>query len=180
MSTFAPVVHSRSVVAPVLVRALTLLALLGLLAALPTAVAAQDAPTTQTITIHDARAGDGPCGFTVERTITGTVALVPSIDEAGNLVLAIEPVKLYGTLTNPATGKSVELRWIRPNGVIGFGQDGGTMTVSMALDGHFFRGYDSGRTNLTMTLPVDGAERLAFEPGQRASDPWSHVCGLLA
>jgi hypothetical protein len=106
----------------------------------PITVAAQVAPATQTITIHDTRSGDGPCGFLVERTIEGTVAVVPSIDAAGNLVLAIEPVTLHGTLSNPATGKSVDLRWIRPNGVLGFGQDGGTMTVAWLLDGHFFRG----------------------------------------
>ena len=145
----------------------------------PITVAAQVAPATQTITIHDARSGDGPCGFLVERTLDGTVAVIPSIDAAGNLVLAIEPVTLHGTLSNPATGKSVDLRWIRPNGVLGFGQDGGTMTVAWLLDGHFFRGKDNGRTDLTMSLPVDGAERVAFEPGQQSSDPWTHVCGLL-
>ena len=149
-------------------------------ATMPIAVDAEAASAPQTITIHDERSGDGPCGFLVERTLDGTVALVPSIDATGNLVLAIEPVTLYGTLTNPATGKSVALRWVRSNGVVDFGSDGTTTTVALALDGHFFRGYPGGRTDLTMTLPVDGAERLAFEAGQRSADPWSHVCGLLA
>jgi hypothetical protein len=145
----------------------------------PITVAAQVAPATQTITIHDTRSGDGPCGFLVERTLDGTVAVVPSIDAAGNLVLAIEPVTLHGTLSNPATGKSVELRWVRSNDVVDFGYDAETTTVAWALEGHFFRGYPGGRTDLTMSLPVDGAERLAFESGQRSSDPWTHVCGLL-
>lgn len=159
---------------------LSLFAVTGMLAMLPISVAAQDAPAGQMVTIQDVRAGDGPCGFMVERTIEGTVAIVPSIDAGGNLVLAMEPITLRGMLTNPATGKSVELRWIRPNGVIGFGQDGGTTTVAWLLDGYFFRGYDNGRNDLTMTLPVDGADIVAFEPGQRSSDPWTHVCGLLA
>ena len=73
-------------------------------ATMPIAVDAEAASTPQTITIHDERAGDGPCGFLVERTLDGTVALVPSIDATGNLVLAIEPVTLSGTLINPATG----------------------------------------------------------------------------
>jgi hypothetical protein len=149
-------------------------------ATIPIGVEAEDAAAPQTITIHDERTGDGPCGFMVERTLDGTVALVPSIDATGNLVLAIEPVTLHGTLSNPATGKSVELRWVRSNGVVDFGYDGTTTTVALALDGHFFRGYDGGRTDLTMTLPVDGAERLAFEAGERSADPWSHVCGFLA
>jgi hypothetical protein len=160
--------------------ALALLAATGLLATVPITTAAPEAPATQTITIHDQRAGDGPCGFLVERTLDGTVALVPTIDVAGNLVLAIEPVMLHGTLTNPATGKSVELRWVSSNGMVDFGHDDETTTVAWALDGHFFRGYPGGRTDLTMTLPLDGAERLAFESGQRSADPWSHVCGLLA
>jgi hypothetical protein len=149
-------------------------------AAIHIAVEAEDASAPQTITIHDTRSGDGPCGFLVERTLDGTVTLVPNIDAAGNLVLAIEPVTLHGTLSNPATGTSVELRWVRSNGVVDFGYDGTTTTIALALDGHFFRGYDGGRTDLTMTLPVNGAERLAFEAGQRSADPWSHVCGFLA
>ena len=149
-------------------------------ATMPIAVDAEAASAPQTITIHDERAGDGPCGFLVERTLDGTVALVPSIDATGNLVLAIEPITLYGTLINPATGKSVALDWVRSNGVVDFGYDGTTATVALALDGHFFRGRDGERTDLTMTLPLNGAERLAFEPGQRSADPWSHVCGLLA
>ena len=149
-------------------------------ATMPIAVEAEAASVPQAITIHDERAGDGPCGFLVERTLDGTVALVTSIDATGNLVLAIEPVTLYGTLINPATGKSVALDWVRSNGVVDFGYDGKTTTIALALDGHFFRGRDGQRTDLAMTLPVDGAERLAFEPGQRSADPWSHVCGLLA
>jgi hypothetical protein len=169
MSTFTTVVRSAFIVA-----------LFGIGAILPAAVKAEEAPAAQTIMIRDTRSGDGPCGFAVERTIEGTVALVPSIDAAGDLVLAIEPVNLHGTLTNPATGKSVELRWIQPNGAIDFGRDGKTTTVALLLDGHFFRGYDIGRTDLTMSLPADGAEHVTFEPGKRYSDPWTHVCGLLA
>jgi hypothetical protein len=180
MRTLTSSVHLRSVVVPDHVHAVALLLLMSLLAAFPGATAAAEAQAPQTIAIHDVRSGDGPCGFTVERTIEGTVALLPSIDAAGTLVLAIEPVTLHGMLTNPATGKSVELRWIQPNGLLDFARDGRTMTVRVALDGHFFRGYDTGSTDLTMALPVDGAEPVAYEPGQRAADPWSHVCGLLA
>jgi len=156
------------------------LALTGLLAAMPITAAAEEALAGQTMTIQDVRTGDGPCGFTVERSIEGKVEIVPSIDTGGTLVLAIEPVTLHGLLSNPATGKSVELHWIRSNGVLGFGQDGGTTTVAWLLDGYFFRGYDGGRTDLTMALPIDGADIVAFEPGQRSADPWTHVCGLLA
>jgi len=179
MPRFTSVVRSRSAGVPTFAHGLALAVLLGLLATFP-ATAAEEAPSSQTIAIHDVRSGDGPCDFLVERTIEGTVRLQPSIDSAGNLVLAIEPVTLHGMLSNPATGKSVELHLIQPNGVLGFGHDNGTMMVSMALEGHFFRCYDPGRTSLTMALPADGAERVIYEAGQLAADPWSHVCGLLA
>jgi hypothetical protein len=169
MSTFTAFVRSGFV-----------MTVLGIVATMPLASAAEEAPAAQTIAIHDQRTGDGPCGFAVERAIDGTVQIVPSIDAAGDLVLSIEPVSLSGTLTNPATGKTVDLRWIRSNGVIDFGENGQTTTVALLLDGYFFRGYDSGRTDLTMSLPADGAEQVTFEPGQRATDPWTHVCGLLA
>jgi hypothetical protein len=173
-------ISRRYLLRTLLSHALALLAATGLLATVPVTMAAQEAPARQTITIHEERVGDGPCDFLVERTVDGTVALVPSIDAAGNLVLAIAPVTLHGALTNPATGKSVELRWVRSNGMVDFGHDDETTTVAWALDGHFFRGHEGGRTYLTMTLPLDGGERLAFEAGQHSADPWTHACGLLA
>jgi hypothetical protein len=152
----------------------------GFLAAVPVSgAAAEVAPEAQTITIHDTRGGDGPCGFTVERTIEGTVKIVPRIDEEGNLILTIAPVALEGTLVNPDNGKAVVMRWVRPNGVLSFGQDGKSTTVAWAVDGHFSRGYEIDRTDLSMRLPADGADIVAFEPGVNSTDPWSHVCGLL-
>ncbi len=163
------------------VRFLILTSLVGMLAALPVATLAHSVtPEEQTLTIHDARTGTGPCGFAVQRDVEGTVAVTPSIDDAGNLTLAIEPVDLRGTLVNPANGKSVDLRWITQNGKAGFGADGSTTEVALALTGHFVRGYDAARTDLQMDLPADDAEVLAFEAGVRSTDPWTHICGLLA
>jgi hypothetical protein len=50
-------------------------------ATMPIAVDAEAASAPQapqTITIHDTRSGDGPCGFLVERTLDGTVASSPA------------------------------------------------------------------------------------------------------
>ena len=163
------------------VRALILGSLVCMLATVPVATQANAVtPEAQTLTIRDSRTGTGPCGFAIQRDIEGTVAVTPSIDEAGNLMLALAPVDLHGTLANPANGKSVDLRWIRQNGKAGFGADGSTTEVALALTGHFVRGYDDARTDLGMDLPADSAEVLAFEAGVRAEDPWTHICGLLA
>ena len=163
------------------VRSLILGSLVCVLAALPVATLANSVTQeAQTITIRDSRTGTGPCGFAVQRDIEGTVAVTPSVDDEGNLMLALAPVDLHGTLVNPANGKSVDLRWIRQNGKAGFGADGSTTEVALALTGHFFRGYDGARTDLGMDLPADSAEILAFEAGVRAEDPWTHICGLLA
>jgi hypothetical protein len=150
------------------------------LAAPPAATLANSVAQEQSITIHDSRTGTGPCGFTIQRDVKGTVTVTPSIDDAGNLMLAIEPVDLRGTLVNPANGKSVDLRWIRQNGKAHFVADGETTAVGLALTGHFFRGYDNARADLGMDLPADSAEVLAFETGGRSADPWTHICGLLA
>ncbi|MGH2557581.1 MAG: hypothetical protein ACRDJH_00845 [Thermomicrobiales bacterium] len=126
-------------------------------------VAADDhAATTpvQTIEVNDTRIGDGPCGFPVQRDITGSVEVVPAIDERGNLVLTIDPVTLHGSLTNPANGSST--------------------SVALALTGRLFRGYDVAPSGLALDLPADGAKRIAFEPGGWSSDPWARVCGLLS
>jgi hypothetical protein len=134
----------------------------------------------QTLTIQDSRLGTGPCGFAIQRDIEGTVAITPSVDDAGNLMLTIAPVDLWGSLTNPANGKSVDLNWIRQNGKAHFGADGSSTEVALALTGHFFRGYDNARSDLAMALPADTAEMIAFETGARSEDPWTHICGLLA
>ena len=163
------------------VRSLILGSLVCLLAAVPVVTLAN--PVTQeeqTIAIHDSRTGTGPCGFAIQRDIEGTVAVTPSIDDAGNLMLALAPVDLHGTLANPANGKSVDLRWIKQNGKTHVEADGSTMEVGLALTAHFARGYDDASTALGMDLPADSAEVLAFEAGVRAEDPWTHICGLLA
>jgi hypothetical protein len=163
------------------VRSLILGSLVCVLAALPVATLAHSVTQEeQVITIRDSRTGTGPCGFAIQRDIEGTVAVTPSIDDAGNLMLALAPVDLHGTLANPANGKSVDLRWIRQNGKAHFEADGETTAVGLALTGHFVRGYDNARTDLGMDLPADSAEILAFEAGGRAKDPWTHICGLLA
>jgi hypothetical protein len=163
------------------VRSLILGSLVCVLAAVPVATLAHAVTQEeQTITIQDSRTGTGPCGFAIQRDIEGTVAVTPSIDEAGTLMLALAPVDLHGTLANPANGKSVDLRWIRQNGKTHVEADGATMAVGLALTAHFARGYDNASTALGMDLPADNAEVLAFEAGVRAEDPWTHICGLLA
>jgi hypothetical protein len=136
-------------------------------------------PEGQTITIHDSRTGTGPCGFAVEREILGTMIVTPSIDDAGNLMLAFTPADLHGSLVNPANGKSVALRWIKPNGASLFTADSKTTAVGLALTGHFAGGYETSRTGLQMTMPADSAEVLKFEAGVASEDPWTHICGLL-
>lgn len=162
-----------------LVLPLLILGLLSLPSAWP-AQAASPATPPQTISIHDTRSGDSPCGFSVERTIEGAVELAPSLDADGNLVLTIAPVSLHGTLTNPANDKAVELNWVQPTGSVSFRDDGQHTIVTWLLNGYFFRGYDDARTDLSMTLPADGAERASFAPGVRSPDPWTHVCAMLA
>jgi hypothetical protein len=162
-------------------RTLLLVSLTCVLATLPaTTFADPVAQDEQTITIHDSRIGTGPCGFAIQREVKGTVAVTPNIDDAGNLMLAIEPVDLRGIVANPTNGKSVELHWIRQNGKSHFVADGETTVVGFALTGHFFRGYDNARADLEMTLPADNAEVVTFEAGVRSEDPWAHICGLLA
>lgn len=162
-------------------RRLLLACLMCVLAAPPLATLAISVPQEgQLLTIEDSRTGTGPCGFAVQRDIEGTVAVTPRIDDAGNLMLAIAPVTLHGTLTNPANGTAVEVRWIRQNGTTHVAADGATMEVGLALTGHFVRGYDDARADLGMDLPADSAELLVFEAGVRSEDPWTHICGLLA
>jgi hypothetical protein len=163
------------------VRSLILASLVCVLAAVPVATLADPVmQEEQTLTIRDSRSGTGPCGFAVQRDIAGTVAVTPSIDDAGNLMLAIEPVDMHGILANPVNGKTVDLRWIRQNGKARVEADGSTMAVGLALTGYFFRGYDDARIDLAMDLPADNAEVVAFEAGVHSEDPWTHICGLLA
>src|SRR5687767_12701879 len=99
------------------VRSLILGSLACVLAAVPVATLASSVTgEAQTLAIQDSRTGTGPCGFAIQRDIAGTVAVTPSIDAAGTLMLALAPVDLHGTLANPANGKSVDLHWIRQNG----------------------------------------------------------------
>ena len=169
---------------PLMLRGSFFIGLLSLLVAPAAHIAsAAESPKgedTQIVTVADSRTGDGPCGFAVQRDIAGDVELTPRIDDRGNLVLAVAPINLSGTLTNPATSKSVDINWVRQNGEIRFGTDGKGTTLEIALTGYFFRGYDTARTDLELTLPVDGGYLASFEPGQRSTDPWGHVCALLA
>jgi hypothetical protein len=148
-----------------------------------TGVAADDhtnTTTAQTIEVADSRTGDGPCGFPVQRDIAGSVEVVPTIDASGNLVLTVDPVSLHGSLTNPANGKSVELKWVEQNSDAVLAANGTDATVSLALTGRIFRGYDVAPSAVALNLPADGAELVEFEPGGRSQDAWAHVCGLLA
>lgn len=161
-------------------RYLLLAGLVALSAAVPVAAAPEDA-ATQTINVEDSRTGTGPCGFAVQRDMWGTIKITPTVDDAGNLVMSVARVSLRGALSNPANGKSVDLRWVDQNGVMGFAVDGSTTSVAIALTGTFLRGYDDiGDTALSMDLPADGVETLTFAVGEPSGDPWAHVCGLLA
>ncbi len=161
-------------------RYLLLVGLVALSTAVPVA-AAQENAATQTINVEDSRTGTGPCGFAVQRDMHGTVKITPTVDDAGNLVMSVDRVSLRGTLSNPANGKSVELRWVDQNGIVGFAVDGSTTSVAIALTGRFLRDYDDmGDAALGMNLPSNGAETLTFAAGEPSRDPWAHVCGLLA
>lgn len=135
---------------------------------------------TQEIAISDTRTGTGPCGFKVQRDLEGTVSVTPRIDDDGHLALTINEVQLVGTLSNPANGKSAEIRWVHQNEYVSIVADGTTTEVLLGLDGTLSRGYDSGRSSLTMGLPLDGADLVEFTAGERADDPWTHVCSSLA
>jgi hypothetical protein len=165
-------------------RRITLLSLVALIAgllvtALP-AMAEPADPATQQLSIEDIRTGSAPCGFPIRRDVRGTVEIASKIDEAGNLAISIVEVNLGGALVNPATGKAVELKWVRENGHVSLEEDGAGVTLALSLTGDFLRGYDIGSTDLPMHLPADGAPLVNGKPGQRSTDPWTHVCGLLA
>jgi hypothetical protein len=169
------------------VRFLLLVALAAGLAGLWAATAAADHvrpvrdPAAQTLAIHDTRTGTGPCGFAVRRDLAGSVSVIPRVDAAGNLVLAVEAASLRGTLTNPATGRTLDLGRVAQSGAAGFASTGGGETLTLALAGEIARAAgDGARTGLAMELPGDGAGRVAYVAGARADDPWSHACGLLA
>lgn len=162
-------------------RFLFLTSLVCMLGTVPAAaVADRAAQDKQSITVRDSRTGTGPCGFAVRRDIAGTVAVTPSLDDAGNLALAIAPVTLRGSLVNPANGKSVELKWVKQNGKARFEADGSTTAITLALTGHVFPGYDDARIDLSMSLPVEGTASFAFQPDERAEETWVRVCELLA
>lgn len=163
-------------------RSLLLAGLMCALTALPVAALADpDGQEPQTLAVDDSRTGDGPCGFAVRQDIEGTIPVTTSLDGTGHLVLVIEAADLQGKLTNPANGKSIELRWVTQNGKAGFNMDGPTTTMAVALTGYFLRGYaDISRGDLPMDLPADGAELAAFEAGAHSADPWAQVCGQLA
>jgi hypothetical protein len=160
---------------------LRVLIVLLLSSLIPAPLAAADQTfDTQEIAISDSRTGAGPCGFKVQRNLEGTVSVTPGIDDEGHLVLMINEVQMVGTLTNPSNGKSTDIRWVHQNDYVSIVADGTTTEVVLGLDGTLSRGYDSGRSSLQMGLPLDGADLVEFAAGERADDPWSHVCGLLA
>ena len=161
-------------------RLFVLAGLAALMTALP-AAAAPDGSAAQTVAVDDSRTGTGPCGFTVQRDLHGTVEISPSVDAAGNLVMAIDRVNLRGELTNLANGKTVDL-WLMDQSVtVGLAGNGSPSSIELPLTGRYLRKYDDpGNGLLTMDMPADGASLLPFVAGKPASDPWTHVCGLLA
>lgn len=142
--------------------------------------AAEDVSDKQVVTIEDTRTGTGPCGFAVQRDLEGTITVTPRIDDSGQLVLTLSEVDMYGTLTNPENGKSVDIRWVQQTGGIGFVSNGASVDVLLGIDGTLFRGYDTASSELTLDLPADGVELTEFTPGDRHENPWAHACGLLA
>jgi hypothetical protein len=134
----------------------------------------------QRVAVTDSRTGDAPCGFAVQRDLAGSVHITPTIDDAGNLVLAIDEINLQGTLTNPANGASVTIMWVHQNGALSVVADGHGTDLLLGLEGMLFRGYDTARAELAMSLPGDGGSLVSFSPDDHADDPWAHVCGLLA
>ena len=142
---------------------------------------AQEVPAAiQTFVISDSRTGTAPCGFPVQRDLEGTVSISTRIDDAGNLVLSVEDIDLGGTISNPANGTSVEVKWVGQNGKLSIGTDGVATDILIGLEGTLFRGYDTARSQLAMDLPVDGGPLVSFSAGTRADDPWAHICGLLS
>ncbi|MDP9358258.1 MAG: hypothetical protein M3Q71_11555 [Chloroflexota bacterium] len=160
-------------------RSLLLVGLAALLAALPAAAAPQ-APKAQNLTVADSRTGTGPCGFAVQRDINGTVAVTPSLDDAGILMLVIDRVDLRGRFVNPANGKSVALTQVKRNGKVSLGADGATTAVALALTGHVFPGYEDARIELALGQSVAGAADFAFAPDEHAEETWGRVCELLS
>ena len=146
--------------------------------------AAQD--TTEELTepvavpIQHSQSGTGPCGFTIQRDLEGTVSVTPSMDDEGNLVLKIENVQLRGTLTNPENDRVVEIRWTRQGGTVGFEYGEGSANVVLGLKGSLNRGYDSGNTELSLDLPSDLAETIPFVPQGNNREAWAHVCAFLS
>jgi hypothetical protein len=157
----------------------SLVALIGLAIAVP-AAAQPDPEVGQTMAIADVRTGDGPCGFAVKRTVNGQIAVTPSLDQTGHMVLEVTRVNLHGSLTNPDNGKMVEIKWVNTNGSVGLETTQSATRIALSLTGHLFRGYDMSPSALDMSLPADGAALIDFEPGGPATEPWAHVCGMLS
>lgn len=155
--------------------------LVGTMLTVPVAGAADQATDSQEITISDTRTGTGPCGFKIQRDLEGKVSVSPRIDDAGNLVMSINDVELVGTLSNPANGKSMDIRWVHQNSYVSIVADGTTTEVLLGLDGSLFREYmDDGQSGLPMGLPLDGADLVAFTAGEHSDDAWAQVCSSLS
>ncbi|HEV2121875.1 MAG TPA: hypothetical protein VGW38_03750 [Chloroflexota bacterium] len=142
--------------------------------------AAQDAAEPTVIPVQHSQSGTGPCGFTIQRDLEGTVSVTPTLDGQGNLVLMIEDVDLTGTITNPENSRVVEIQWVRQGGMVGFQFEGGTSNVLLELVGTLNRGYDTADTELTMDLPSDVAETIPFVPQERNEEAWAEVCSFLS
>lgn len=160
---------------------LAVCSLLLALGAIVTPVSATQDPTEPTvIPVQHSQSGTGPCGFTIEREVEGTLSVTPSLDGEGNLVLMIEDVELHGTITNPANDRVVEIRWVRQQGSVGFEYHGSSSSVLLQLVGSVDRGYDTANAELTMDLPSDVAETIPFVPQGPNREAWAHVCGFLS
>lgn len=131
------------------------------------------------IQVQHSQSGDGPCGFSIQRDLEGTVRVTPSLDDQGNLVLMIDDVQLSGTLTNLENNQVVEIRWVRQDGSVGSEFNGSATTIMLQLVGSVNRGYDSADSTITMDLPLDGAETISFVTDGQNAKAWAHVCALL-
>lgn len=125
--------------------------------ALSSALAPEHVDDATVIQVQHSQSGDGPCGFSIQRDLEGTVRVTPSLDGQGNLVLMIDDVQLSGTLTNLENNRVVEIRWVRQDGLVGSQFNGSATTIMLQLVGSVNRGYDPADSTITMDLPLDGA-----------------------
>jgi hypothetical protein len=158
----------------------TMLALGGLLAAAPRALAAK--PETVTVPTDFSFVDDTSCGFPVETHVTGFVRFIVFRDENGNVTRQINSFHQQLTFTNLDTGKSVTSPSVGPD-ILYFQEDGSLTVVVLGIVSRIIV-PDQGVVNLNVgraviSFPAEGAPEVLFLAGPK-DDLFPALCDLLS